>query len=175
MGRIGDDLEGDDELRRAGSADARADADTDDTDTDTDIRTDSELARSVGPAFRLAVRLALRGWKARRVELLTIPDVAQALDIDVLAVHRLLKEGDLVEMRNASGIRSVPADFIQDGVVVKSLRSVISLLRDGRFTDAEIIDWLYAEDETLMQGTAIAALRANAGTEVKRRAQAAAL
>jgi hypothetical protein len=109
------------------------------------------------------------------VELLTIPDVAEALDVDILAVHRLIKEGELVEARNANGIRCIPADFIQDGAIVKSLRSVISLLRDGRFSDAEIVEWLYAEDDTLMQGTAIAALRANAGTEVKRRAQAAAL
>jgi hypothetical protein len=109
------------------------------------------------------------------VELLTIPDAAEALGIDVLAVHRLIKEGELVEARNDGGIRCIPADFIQDGDVVKSLRSVISLLRDGRFSDAEIVAWLYAQDGSLAHGTAIAALRANAGTEVKRRAQAAAL
>ncbi|HEY3737258.1 MAG TPA: Rv2175c family DNA-binding protein [Jatrophihabitans sp.] len=109
------------------------------------------------------------------MELLTIPDVAEALGTDVLAVHRMLKEGDFVEARNANGVRCVPADFIQDGAAVKGLPSVISLLRDGRFSDAEIVDWLFGEDDSLAQGSAMAALRANHGTEVKRRAQAASL
>jgi hypothetical protein len=45
-------------------------------------------------------------------------------------------------------------------------------LRDARFTDVEIIGWLYEADISL-PGTPIAALRENRGTEVKRRAQAA--
>lgn len=111
------------------------------------------------------------------MELLSVPDVAEALDIDVLAVHRLLKEGELVELRDEGGIRRIPADLIQDGVIVKALRSVISILRDGRFSDLEIIDWLYEPDESIptVPNTPIGALRANHGTEIKRRAQVAAL
>lgn len=105
------------------------------------------------------------------MELLTIPDVAEALGTDVLAVHRLLKEGELVELR-VDGVRKVPADFVQDRAPVKSLRAVIQLLRDNRYTDEEIIDWLYRADDSL-PGTPIQALRENRGTEVKRRAQAA--
>jgi hypothetical protein len=105
------------------------------------------------------------------VELLTIPDAAEALDTDVLTVHRLLKEGDLVELR-VDGVRRIPGDFIQDAAPVKSIKAVIQLLRDAKFTDTEIVDWLYREDDTL-PGTPIRALRENRGTEVKRRAQAA--
>lgn len=105
------------------------------------------------------------------MELLPIPDVAEALDTDVLHVHRLIKEGELVDVRNADGVRCVPGEFVQDGAPVKSLRSVIQLLRDARFSNEEIVSWLYQDDATI-PGTPIAALRANRGTEVKRRAQA---
>jgi hypothetical protein len=55
---------------------------------------------------------------------------------------------------------------------VKSLTAVITLLRDAKYSDEEIVDWLYREDDTL-PGTPIVALRENRGNEVKRRAQAA--
>lgn len=105
------------------------------------------------------------------MDLLTIPDVADALGTDVLAVHRLIKEGEVVELR-VDGVRKVPADFVQDGALVKLLRAVIQLLRDAKYSDEEIVDWLFREDESL-PGTPIRALRENRGTEVKRRAQAA--
>ena len=62
--------------------------------------------------------------------------------------------------------------MILDGEVVKSLPAVITLLRDARYTDEEILDWLCRADESL-PGTPIQALRENRGTEVKRRAQVA--
>jgi hypothetical protein len=52
------------------------------------------------------------------------------------------------------------------------LSSVITLLRDARYADAEIIDWLLRPDDSL-PGTPAQALAENRGTEVKRRAQAA--
>ena len=42
----------------------------------------------------------------------------------------------------------------------------------GIFADAEIVDWLFRDDESL-PGTPIQALRENRGSEVKRRAQVA--
>ena len=56
--------------------------------------------------------------------------------------------------------------------MVKSLPSVITVLRDGRFADAEIVDWLFRADDSL-PGAPIDALRENRGSEVKRRAQVA--
>jgi hypothetical protein len=107
---------------------------------------------------------------------LTVPDVAERLGLNVSRVHQLLRDGQLVAVRR-EGVLSIPADLIHqdaDGrpAVVKHLSGVLTLLRDARFTDPEIIDWLYEADDSL-PGTPVAALRENRGTEVKRRAQAA--
>jgi hypothetical protein len=106
------------------------------------------------------------------VELLAFPDVASLQGISVTKVHQQVRDGLLVAVKNEDGIRCVPADFLQDGGVGKHLPAVIRLLRDARFTDDEIVDWLHRPDESL-PGTPIEALRGNRGSEIKRRAQAA--
>lgn len=106
------------------------------------------------------------------MELLPFPDVAAALGVPVTKVHQLVRDGQLVALRPADGPRGVPAEFVQDGAVVKSLPAVITLLRDAHFADDEIVDWLYRADDSL-PGTPIEALRSNRGSEVKRRAQVA--
>lgn len=107
------------------------------------------------------------------MELLTIPGIAEALAVPLTRAHQLVRDGQLVAVRDDDGVRRVPAEFVQDGAIVKGLPGVITLLRDGGFADAEIVDWLFRADESL-PGAPIAALRENRGTEVKRRAQAAA-
>ena len=57
--------------------------------------------------------------------------------------------------------------------MLKGLPSVITLLRDGGYNDEEIVAWLLRADDSL-PGTPAQALAENRGTEVKRRAQAAA-
>jgi hypothetical protein len=109
---------------------------------------------------------------ATDLEVLTFPDVAERLGVPVTRVHQFVRDGHLIAMRPADGPRGVPALFVQEGLIVKALPSVITLLRDARFADEEIIDWLYREDDSL-PGTPIDALRANRGSEVKRRAQVA--
>jgi hypothetical protein len=105
-------------------------------------------------------------------DLLTFPEVADRLGVPVTRVHQYVRDGQLVAVRAHEGPRGVPALFVQDGLIVKSLPSVITLLRDARFTDEEIVDWLHRGDDSL-PGTPIQALRANRGSEVKRRAQVA--
>ncbi len=61
---------------------------------------------------------------------------------------------------------------MQDGPIVKHLPSVITQLRDARYADDEIVAWLFRDDDSL-PGSPIDALRANRGSEVKRRAQVA--
>jgi hypothetical protein len=56
--------------------------------------------------------------------------------------------------------------------VLKSLPGVITLLRDNRYDDPEIIEWLFRTDDSL-PGTPAQALAENRGNEVKRRAQVA--
>ncbi|WP_375498220.1 Rv2175c family DNA-binding protein [uncultured Jatrophihabitans sp.] len=107
------------------------------------------------------------------MDLLTFDEAALALGCRVTRVTQLIRDGDLVAGRDPeTGRRGVPADMIIDGGVVKSLPAVITLLRDARYADEEILDWLAREDDSL-PGTPIQALRENRGTEVKRRAQVA--
>jgi hypothetical protein len=107
-----------------------------------------------------------------RDTLASFAETARALDVPERRVTQLVRDGQLITVRRADGERGIPVEFVQDGAVVKSLPAVITLLRDARFGDDEIVDWLHRPDESL-PGTPIAALRANRGTEVKRRAQAA--
>lgn len=106
------------------------------------------------------------------MDLLPLPDVATVLGVPVTRVHQLVRDGQLVAVRPDDGPRAVPADFLKDGAIVKWLPSVITMLRDARYTDDEIVDWLFRTDDTL-PGSPIEALRANRGSEVKRRAQVA--
>lgn len=106
------------------------------------------------------------------MDLLTFPVIADALSVPVNRIHQYVRDGHLVAVRNDSGARCVPADFVQDGALVKSLHAVITMLRDARFEDAEIVDWMFREDDTL-SGCPIEALRANRSSDVKRLAQVA--
>lgn len=101
-----------------------------------------------------------------------VPDIADELGASVPKVQQLVRERQLLAVREA-GVLRVPAEFVQKGEVVRGLPGTITVLTDAGFADDEILRWLYAEDDTL-PGSPIEALRANRGTEVKRRAQAAA-
>jgi hypothetical protein len=106
------------------------------------------------------------------MRMLTIEEFAAALDLPVPQARQRIRDGNVVAVRDDAGAWVVPADQVQDGMVVKSLPGVITLLRDARFTDDEIVEWLDRPDDSL-PGTPLDALRENRGTEVKRRAQAA--
>ena len=106
------------------------------------------------------------------LDLITLPDVAERLDLLITRVHQLVNDGLLVAIRVDGGPPSMPALFLGPDGPVKSLPAVITLLRDSHFSDTEIVDWLFRSDDTL-PGTPIAALQADRGTEIKRRAQAA--
>jgi hypothetical protein len=103
-------------------------------------------------------------------EWMPLPDVALALAIDVMKVRQLVRERQLLAVRR-DGILYVPSAFVCDGRVTKGLPGVLTLLGDARYTEEEMLDWLFRPDESL-PGTPIEALRENRGTEVKRRAQA---
>jgi hypothetical protein len=106
---------------------------------------------------------------------LTLPDIAEALDVEVTRVRQLVKEGQLVAVRRGENrALHVPDAFIDGDKVVKGLSGTLTLLRDDGFTVEEMIEWLFTSDPTL-PGTPAQALRENRGTEVKRRAQALAV
>jgi hypothetical protein len=121
-----------------------------------------------------------RGWHAERVSpspsplaptYIPVPEIAIRLGIVVTKVHQLIRERQLIAVRT-DGVLRVPAEFVDDGLVVKGLPGTITLLTDGGYRDEEIIDWLFTPEDSL-PGSPIDALRANRGREVHRRAQAA--
>ncbi|NQD39478.1 Rv2175c family DNA-binding protein [Glutamicibacter halophytocola] len=103
---------------------------------------------------------------------LTLPDVAEELDVDIRRVHRLLDERAIISVRiGERNIRSIPGDFLQDGSVVESLKGTLSVLLDAGYSDEESISWLFTDDDSL-PGTPMNALRSGRKTEIRRRAQA---
>ncbi|MFE1750804.1 Rv2175c family DNA-binding protein [Streptomyces anandii] len=106
---------------------------------------------------------------------LTLPDIAEQMDVEVTRVRQLVKEGQLIAVRRGENrALHVPAAFIDGDKVVKGLSGTLTLLRDDGFTVEEMIEWLFTPDPTL-PGTPAQALGENRGTEVKRRAQALAV
>lgn len=101
----------------------------------------------------------------------TIPDIAEALDVRVTRVHTLISERALLAVRDAEGIRRVPALFMDGNRVLDSLKGTLTVLQDAGFTDEEAIAWLFTEDESL-PGRPIDALHGGRKTEIRRRAQA---
>ncbi|MCC9197878.1 Rv2175c family DNA-binding protein [Arthrobacter sp. zg-Y820] len=103
---------------------------------------------------------------------LTLPDVAEKLNVSITKVHSMLEERALVAVRlGERKIRSIPAAFIADGAVLDSLKGTISVLIDAGYNDREMIRWLFTADDSL-PGRPVDALREGRKTEIRRRAQA---
>jgi len=100
-----------------------------------------------------------------------VPDIAVELGVVVTRVHQLIRDRALLAVRS-DGVLRIPVEFVADGVVVKGLAGTITQLTDVGYSDQEIIDWLFADDDSL-PGSPIIALRENRGREVHRRAQVA--
>ena len=107
------------------------------------------------------------------METLTQAEVADVLRISANRVRQLLRDRRLMAVPGSGGSR-IPADFLQDGAVLKHLPGLLTVLRDGGFSDEEAFEWLFRADESL-PGTPVEALRNDRHTEVTRRAQALAL
>jgi len=101
---------------------------------------------------------------------ITLPDVAEKLDVPVSKVHQMVRERALLAVRDG-GVLRVPAELVANRTVVKHLPGVLTLLHDAGYTDEEMLRWLYRPDDTL-PGTPATALGGPRATEVKRRAQA---
>ena len=104
------------------------------------------------------------------VATLPVADVAQKLSIPVSRVHQLVRDGQLLSFKRDKDV-VVPAEFFVGDEVVKGLSGTIILLRDGGYSDEDILRWLFADDDSL-PGTPVASLQAGRHREVKRRAQA---
>jgi Rv2175c C-terminal domain of unknown function len=103
---------------------------------------------------------------------LTLPDVAEILDLPILKARQLVKDRQLIAVRRGErNVMSVPAAFLDGKQVLKGLPGTLTLLADNRFTDEEALRWLFTADESL-PGSPVQALTENRGTEVRRRAHA---
>lgn len=104
-------------------------------------------------------------------------EAARRLGVTVGKVRTMIRDHELAAAVPNPGEpgagQRIPADLIQDGLPVKGLPGLLTLLHDGHFTDREIIAWLFLDAD--LPGRPIDALRENRGSEVKRRAQAMAL
>lgn len=106
------------------------------------------------------------------VEWLTVPEIMERTGASLPVVKRWLQDRELVGVRRGeSRAVMVPASFLLEDGPLPALRGTVTVLCDGGFSDAEIVDWLHQPDGTLTGGSAVASLRAGAKTEVRRRAQ----
>jgi hypothetical protein len=104
-------------------------------------------------------------------EWLSLPDVADRLDVGASRVKQLLRERKLLAVTRPGGDRAVPAAFLDGAQIVKGLGGTLTVLFDCGFDEVEALRWLFTADETL-PGTPIEALGRRRGAEVNRRAQA---
>lgn len=105
------------------------------------------------------------------VPLIPLPDVAERFGVVVTKVHQMLRDNQLLAVRRGRVV-GVPEVFFDDsGAVVKSLPGLITVMRDAKYTDEEIIEWIFTEDESL-PGKPVEALHGQLAREVLRRAAA---
>ena len=117
------------------------------------------------------VPLADRDLAALVPEWLDWNQVAELLGVTPGKVRTMIREHELAAAVSEPGTgQRIPALFIQDGLVVKGLPGLLTLMHDNKYDDRECIAWLFLDDD--LPGRPIDALRENRGTEVKRRAQA---
>ncbi|WP_442933789.1 Rv2175c family DNA-binding protein [Micromonospora sp. CPCC 205556] len=102
---------------------------------------------------------------------LTLPDVAERLDLSISKVHQMIRDRELIAVRR-DGVRKIPADLVANKTVLKHLPGVLNLLADAGYDDEAALRWLYEPDATLSGGTGAATLGGDHAREVKRRAQA---
>ncbi|GEM33656.1 DNA-binding protein [Nocardia neocaledoniensis NBRC 108232] len=103
--------------------------------------------------------------------LLPLPEVAELLGIPVTAVHQLLRDHQILAVRRG-GVAGIPARFFDDNdEVVRMLPGLITVMRDGKYTDEDILRWIFTEDDSL-PGRPVDALHGPLAREVVRRAAA---
>ena len=101
---------------------------------------------------------------------LTVPDLAERLDLTPTRVRRLIEDRNLLAIRR-DGVLSVPEVFLDDEGPLPELRGTAILLGDSGYTDEEAMRWLLEPEDSL--GVApIDALIAGRKAEVRRVAQA---
>lgn len=88
-------------------------------------------------------------------EWLTLPDLAETLDVEVGKCRGLVRDRYVVGIkRGANTSCQVPAKFVLpegDGRpgIIPTLRGTVIVLSDAGFTDEEILEWLFTPNTEL--------------------------
>lgn len=102
---------------------------------------------------------------------ITVPDAAERMGVVVTRVMAHLGDRDMIAVRK-DGVRYLPARYFnEDGQLNRFVPGVIKLLLDGSYTEEEILEFLFTEDDSL-PGRPIDAVHGHLAREVMRRAQA---
>lgn len=102
---------------------------------------------------------------------ITVPDAAERMGVVVTRVMAHLGDRDMIAVRK-NGVRYLPARYFnEDGQLNRFVPGVIKLLLDGSYTEEEILEFLFTEDDSL-PGRPIDAVHGHLAREVMRRAQA---
>lgn len=81
-------------------------------------------------------------------EWLTVPEVAERLDVPMGKVRRYIEEHVLFSVR-FDGVQKIPAHLIATGEPLPSLRGTILVLIDAGFTVDSAVEWLYRVEESI--------------------------
>lgn len=88
-------------------------------------------------------------------EWLTLPDLAEILDIEVGKARGLVRDRYVVSTkRGPNKSVQVPAKFVLPEVdgrpgVIPTLRGTVIVLADAGFSDEEILEWLFTPNDEL--------------------------
>jgi Rv2175c C-terminal domain of unknown function len=98
-------------------------------------------------------------------------ETARLLGVTVAKVRTMIRIHELAAAVPAPGRgQQIPALFLRDGLVVKGLPGLLTVLHDAGYDDRGAIAWIFTDAD--LPGRPIDALRENRGSEAKRRAQA---
>lgn len=104
-------------------------------------------------------------------EWLTLPDVSERLGVPVTKVKQLIRDGELLAVPHGEReAPHIPAEFLQNGDVLRGLAGTLTLLRDAGYSDLECARWLFTPEDGLGESP-VQALRQQRGKAVRRIAQ----
>lgn len=105
---------------------------------------------------------------------LSLPEVAQMMQLPITRVRQLLADAAFVALRRGvNNALYAPAQLFAEGAPLAGLAGVLTVLTDGGFNAPECVGWLFTPEDSL-GGTPVQALRAGRKTAVRRLAQASA-
>jgi uncharacterized protein len=101
---------------------------------------------------------------------LTLPDLAEAIGEPLAKIRDLIRERRLIAIdRGSPPIKSVPAEFVHDGELIKGLSGALTVLADAGYSAEESVRWLLS-DEPLLPGRPVDLMAEGRHHAVKRRA-----